>query len=70
MPNKFEQECPTPSGTLLIIGGKEIKVKKHNRKARIEEFTSEKPVTIRNLRMHILADGEKYLILAVNPPHK
>jgi cyanophycinase len=34
------------------------------------EFTEKKPVTIRNLKVHLLSDGNKYHIEQINPPHK
>src|SRR4051812_41397010 len=42
------------TGTLIIIEGFEIT------EANIEEFTSNVPVKMRDLKMHILSDGEKY----------
>jgi cyanophycinase len=51
------------TGTLIIMEGFEIS------ETNIEDFTSEKPVTIRDLKMHILSDGNKYQIPQVNPPH-
>jgi cyanophycinase len=51
------------TGTIIIIEGFHIS------QASIDEFTSEKPVTIRNLKVHILSEGDKYLIPQHNPPH-
>lgn len=51
------------TGTVIIIDGLGIT------ETNIEEFTSEKPVTIRDLKMHILSSGEKYRIPQLNPPH-
>ncbi|MFL5810167.1 MAG: cyanophycinase [Flavisolibacter sp.] len=34
------------------------------------EFTEKNPVTIRDLRVHLLSDGNKYQIEQINPPHK
>jgi cyanophycinase len=36
----------------------------------VEDFTSDRPVTARNLKVHLLADGDRYHIPMVNPPHK
>ncbi len=51
------------TGTIIIIEGFEVS------QANIEEFTSDVPVKMRDLKMHILADGEKYHIPQTNPPH-
>jgi cyanophycinase len=51
------------TGTVIIIEGFDVS------EANIEEFTSEKPVSIRDLKMHILASGNKYTIPQINPPH-
>ncbi|MCW3079884.1 cyanophycinase [Segetibacter sp.] len=51
------------TGTIIIIEGF------HVSEASIDQFTSDKPVTIRNLKMHILSDGDKYTIPQNNPPH-
>ena len=37
--------------------------------ANIEEFTAKKPVTIRDLKLHILSGGDQYRIIQSNPPH-
>jgi cyanophycinase len=52
------------TGMVIIIEGFAIE------HTNIEAFTSDKPVTIRNITMHILADGELYEVPQVNPPHK
>ncbi|MFL5740306.1 MAG: cyanophycinase [Flavisolibacter sp.] len=54
----------TGTGLVIVIEGFQIK------EANIKDFTSDKPVTARNLNVHLLADGDKYLIPEVNPPHK
>jgi cyanophycinase len=61
--NGFEAEV-VGTGTVIIMEGFDIEA------ASIGDFSSEKPVTIRNIKMHILADEEKYIIPMVNPPHK
>ena len=51
------------TGTIIIIEGHQIS------DANIEEFTSNKPVTMRDLKMHVLSDGDTYTIPQTNPPH-
>jgi cyanophycinase len=51
------------TGTIIILDGHEIS------EGNIADFTSDKPVSIRDLRMHILSDGNKYKIIQSNPPH-
>jgi cyanophycinase len=51
------------TGTIIILEGLEIS------EANIEEFTSDKPVTMRDLKLHILSEGERYKIPQSNPPH-
>jgi cyanophycinase len=51
------------SGTLIILEGFEIT------EGSTEHFTAKKPITIRDLRMHILSSGDKYTIPQCNPPH-
>lgn len=53
----------TGTGTIIIIEGHRIS------DSNIEEFTSEKPITIRDLNVHILSDKDKYKIPQSNPPH-
>jgi cyanophycinase len=38
--------------------------------ANIGDFTREKPISVRDLRMHILASGNTYRIPQINPPHR
>jgi len=52
------------TGLVIIIEGFEIT------NSSINEFTEDKPVTARDLRVHLLADGATYLIPQINPPHK
>lgn len=52
------------TGTVIVIEGYDIE------RTDIEAFTSDKPVTIRNIKMHLLAHGELYEIPQTNPPHK
>lgn len=51
------------TGTVIVMEGFNID------EANIEDFTSEKPVTIRNLKMHILSSGSLFRIPQLNPPH-
>jgi cyanophycinase len=51
------------SGTLIIIDGFEVT------RSNASEMGEKKPVSIRNLRVHILAKGDKYIFEQVNPPH-
>lgn len=51
------------TGTIIVIEGFEIS------ETCIEDFTRNKPITIRDLKMHILSDGDKYTIPQNNPPH-
>lgn len=51
------------TGTIIILDGHQIS------EGNIEDFTSDKPVSIRDLRMHILSDGNNYKIIQSNPPH-
>jgi cyanophycinase len=54
----------TGTGTIIVIEGFQI------REANVNDFTKEKPVTIRDLRVHLLASGDKYEVAQINPPHK
>jgi cyanophycinase len=51
------------TGTVIIIEGF------HITEANIDDFTEERPVSIRDMKVHILAGGDKYLIPQINPPH-
>ncbi len=51
------------TGTIIIMEGFDIS------EASIENFTSKKPITIRDLKMHILSSGDRYKIPQNNPPH-
>ena len=51
------------TGTVVVMEGFEIT------EASIEDFTSKKPITIRDLKVHILSGGDKYKIKQINPPH-
>jgi cyanophycinase len=53
-------------GTGLVIVLEGLAVSEVN----IEDFTKSKPVTIKNLTMHLLSSGNKYRIQQTNPPHK
>ena len=52
------------SGTIIIFEGYEIT------ETNIADFGSKKPVSIRNLKVHILSSGDKYTIPQCNPPHR
>lgn len=52
------------SGLVIIIDGFQID------KANVDDFLTKKPVSIRNLKVHILAPGDQYVIPQVNPPHR
>ncbi len=52
------------TGLVIIIEGFQIA------EANIEDFGKEKPVGIRDLRVHILRGGDTYRIPEINPPHK
>lgn len=51
------------TGTVIIMEGFNIT------EANVEDFTSKKPITIRDIKMHILSDKNLYLIPQFNPPH-
>jgi cyanophycinase len=38
--------------------------------ADMSDFTEDRPVTIRNISMHLLSSGDIYKIRQINPPHK
>jgi cyanophycinase len=52
------------TGLVIIIEGFSVS------ESSIDTFTEAKPVTIRNLTMHLLSSGDKYRIEQINPPHK
>ena len=58
----FEAEV-IGSGTIIIIEGYDIS------ETNVEEFGSNKPVTIRDLKVHILSKDDKYHITSLNPAH-
>jgi cyanophycinase len=51
------------TGLVIVIEGFEI------RDSSINDFAADKPITARDLRVHLLADGATYLIPQINP-HK
>ena len=51
------------TGTVIIMEGFGIS------EASIEDFNNKKPITIRDLKMHILSSGDTYVIPQSNPPH-
>jgi cyanophycinase len=52
------------SGTVFVVEGFGIS------EANIKNFIEKKPVSVRNLKVDILADGDKFVISQTNPPHK
>lgn len=60
--NGFEAEV-IGSGLVIIIDGF------HIREANIEEFTSKKVMSVKDLKVHLLGPGYKYDIPQCNPPH-
>ncbi|ANE51703.1 cyanophycinase [Flavisolibacter tropicus] len=51
------------TGTVIIIEGF------HITESSIDDFTEERPITIRDMKVHILSGGDKYQIPQINPPH-
>ncbi|RYY99096.1 MAG: cyanophycinase [Chitinophagaceae bacterium] len=51
------------TGTVMVLEGFGIS------EFSMEDFTSEKPITIRDMKMHILSSGDCYQVPRVNPPH-
>jgi cyanophycinase len=51
------------SGIVIIIDGF------HVDHADIEAFTNKNPVSVRNMKVHMLAKGDKFQIPQINPPH-
>lgn len=52
------------TGLVIVIEGFEISA------SNIAEFSEDKPVTAKDLRVHLLASGDTYEIPQFNPPHK
>jgi len=52
------------TGLVVVIEGFRIE------EANIKEFADDKPITARNLTVHLLKDGNTYTIPQINPPHK
>jgi cyanophycinase len=52
------------SGTIIVIEGYHIS------ETNVADFGSKKPITIRDLRVHILSTGDSYEIEVLNPPHQ
>lgn len=52
------------TGMVIVIEGFEMESNN------IEEWATDRPMKARNLKMHLLADGDKYQIPQMNPPHK
>lgn len=51
------------TGTIIVIDGHDIVG------GNIEDFTENRPVSIRNLKVNILSDGNTFKIPQTNPPH-
>lgn len=51
------------NGTIIITDGSEIE------RFNLQDFTNKTPVTIKNIRVHILSKGEKFTLFQRNPPH-
>lgn len=51
------------TGTVIFLQGFEIT------ETNIEDFASDKPINIRNIRMDILSSGSGFKIPQINPPH-
>jgi cyanophycinase len=62
--NNGEEMQVVGTGMVIIIEGFDI------RGSNIKEFAENKPITARDLRVHLLADGDTYVIPQINPPHK
>jgi cyanophycinase len=54
----------TGTGLVVIIEGFDIM------EADLNAYEDDKPVSARNLKMHLLADGDTYEVPEINPPHK
>ena len=52
------------TGLVIVIEGFEIE------DTNINEFAADKPIKARNLKVHLLSDGDIYEIPQLNPPHK
>lgn len=62
--NKGREMLVMGTGLVVVIEGFQI------REANIKTFSEDKPITARNLSVHLLADGDTYAIPEINPPHK
>jgi cyanophycinase len=52
------------TGLVIVIEGFEIEA------TNMENFTEDRPITARNLKVHLLSSGDTYQVPQVNPPHK
>jgi cyanophycinase len=52
------------TGLVIIMEGFSVT------EADMSDFTEDRPVTIRNISMHLLSSGDTYKIRQINPPHK
>lgn len=52
------------NGLVVIIEGFDIE------EADLKSFEKDKPISARNLKVHLLADGHTYEVPQINPPHK
>jgi cyanophycinase len=53
-------------GTSLVIVIEGFEITGSN----LQDFADDKPVTARDLKIHLLSDGDTYRIPQANPPHK
>lgn len=51
------------SGIIIVIEGFDIE------QSNVGEFTDERPISVRNLKVHLLGRGDHYRIPQLNPPH-
>ncbi|HEY1021110.1 MAG TPA: cyanophycinase [Flavisolibacter sp.] len=52
------------TGMIIVMEGFDIE------KTNIDDFTEDKPISARNIKVHLLSDGDEYVIPQINPPHK
>lgn len=52
------------TGLVVIIEGFDIE------EADLKSFEEDKPISARNLKVHLLSDGDIYEVPQINPPHK
>jgi cyanophycinase len=54
----------TGTGLVVIIEGFDIE------ESDLKAFEEDKPMSARNLKVHLLSDGDTYEVTQINPPHK